>query len=276
MTRKQKQPGIPLRNRFFGALAGLSIRHKTIVFTLVGILTVASLICSPRLKILTTRQGMTREDLPEQQRYTRYMKNFGTPTQLVLLLEGDPARIKSAADDVAAALMRDKKWVRNVFYKVDISTLEKSGLYYLKAEDLEKGRKFLDDNQAWLRELSSSKSLADALGAASRYPKPSTPPVPDLEKPLKFIDFLMDQWSQFLSGTGRTKVDLFPKEVVDEMSKKAGGDQAAGGGYILGHGGRSALMFVQQSQNIDDSTFTVPFMAYCRKAAAAALKNIPA
>jgi predicted RND superfamily exporter protein len=275
MMKGQKQPKVLLRNRFFGALAGLSIRHKTIVFTLVGILTVASLICAPHLKILTTRQGMTRQDLPEQKRFNEYMENFGTPTQLVVLLEGDSARIKSAADDVAAALMSDRKWVRNVFYKVDISALEKSGLYYLKAEDLEKGRQFLDENQDWLRELSSSKSFAEALDAAGRFPKPAVAPTEDLEEPLKFLDSLLDQWSEFLSGAGRTKVELVPKSLADELTAKAGGAQASGGGYILGRDGRSALLFVQQSQVSDDSSFTVPFMAYCRQSAAAALKKHP-
>jgi len=268
------QPRITVRERFFGGLAALTIRHKVLLFSIVGVLTIASLISLFFLEIRTTRQGMTQKNLPEQIRFNRYMDNFGTTTQLVVLLEGQPDQVKAAADDAAAALSRDKQWVRNVFYRVDISTFEKSGLYYLKTEDLEKACAFLQDHRAWLSGLLSSRSLAVALDRMSTFPGAATSPSGVPGGVFPFLDALLGQWADFLEKPDQKKFELIPKDLAGKLAAEAGG-QMTDGGYILGRDGKSALLFVQQSKNIDETSFTLPFMAYCRMAIADALKRHP-
>ena len=268
------QSKVTVRERFFGALAALTINHKALVFTVVGILTASSLIAVPYLKVRTTRQGMAQENLTAQVRFNKYMDNFGTPTQLVLLLEGQQEQVKAAADAAAAALSRDKRWVRNVFYRVDISFFEKSGLYYLKTEYLEKARSFLQDHRAWLATVLSSKSLAEALDRMSTFPGASTIPSGELEGAFQYLDALLVQWADFLENPDQKKFELLPKVFADRLAADVGG-QMTDGGYILGRDGKSALLFVQQSKDIDDTSFTVPFMAYCRTSVAEALKKHP-
>src|SRR5512139_2288118 len=185
------QSKVTVRERFFGALAALTINHKVLVFTVVGILTASSLIAVPYLKVRTTRQGMAQENLTAQVRFNKYMDNFGTPTQLVLLLEGQQEQVKAAADAAAAALSRDKRWVRNVFYRVDISFFEKSGLYYMKTEYLEKARSFLQDHRAWLATVLSSKSLAEALDRMSTFFGASSIPSGELDGAFQYLDALL-------------------------------------------------------------------------------------
>ena len=265
---------VTVRERFFGALAALTIKHKALVFAAVGILTASSLIAVPYLKIRTTRQGMAQENLTAQVRFNKYMDNFGTPTQLVLLLEGQTGQVKAAADAAAEALSRDKQWVRNVFYRVDSSAFEKSGLYYVNREYLEKARVFLQNHRDWLAQVLSSKSLAEALDRMSTFPGVSTAPIGELEGAFQFLNALLVQWADFLENPDQKKFELVPKDFADKLAAEAGG-QMTDGGYILGRDGKSALLFVQQSKDIDDTSFTVPFMAYCRTSVATALKKHP-
>lgn len=229
------------RDRFFGVLSHLAIHHKTFVFIVVGLLTAGSLSCIPWLTIRTTRQGMAVKGLAEQVRFDNYMENFGTPTQLIVLLQGDTDKVKAAADDAAAALSLDKQWVHNVFYKVDLSALEKSGLYYLKKEDLEKARDFLQANKDWLTWLLSSKSLAEAFGHMSSFPGASGISAGKLETAIPILDAILVRWADFLSKPGQTSVELVPKELLEKLAGEEGG-QSADGGYILGRDKRSALL----------------------------------
>ena len=265
---------VTVRERFFRSLASLTINHKALVFAVVGILSAGSLIAVPYLKVRTTRQGMAQENLIAQVRFNKYMDNFGTPTQLVVLLEGQQDQVKAAADAAAAALSRDKQWVRNVFYRVDISFFEKSGLYYLKTEHLQKAHSFLQDHRPWLANVLSSKSLAEALDRISTFPGASSIPPAELEGAFQFLDALLVQWADFLVNSDQKKFELLAKDFADNLAAEAGG-QMTDGGYILGRDGKSALLFVQQSKDIDDTSFTVPFMAYCRTSVATALKKHP-
>ncbi len=126
-----------LRDRTLSALARLaSFSNGKAAYLVAAMLTLLSLLLLPRMEIHTTRQGMVREDLPVQADFLAYMREFGSPTQLVAVLEGETEEIKKAADAVAERLSQETDWVRNVFYRVDIDTFRRSALFYLPLEDL--------------------------------------------------------------------------------------------------------------------------------------------
>ncbi|MDP8223396.1 MAG: MMPL family transporter [Candidatus Lernaella stagnicola] len=264
----------PLRDKLFLALAGLAIRHRLRVFVAVGLVTLLAVSALPFLKLRTTRQGMHPPDLPEQIRYERFLEDFGTATQLVILLEGDTDAVKAAADAVAAELGQNGDWVRNVFYRVDLAYFERIGPYFLPLDSLQTADAWLAGHEAELRGLLASPSAATALAQLAQLGGSAKIDFAQIEKQLAGLQQGLDGWKRFLTGE-EENVALFGPESFEELLPPGSAEMLAAEGYLLGKDRRSALLFVQPAKTTDDCGFISPFMAYSRAATAAALKSHP-
>jgi uncharacterized protein len=269
-----KPDGPTVRDRIFLQFAEIAIHHRKALFAVVALLTLASLATFPFLKIRTTRQGMHPHDLPEQIRYERFLDEFGTTTQLVVLLEGDTDKIMAAADDVAAALTADPSWVRNIFYKVDLAFFEKEGLYFLSEENLEVFRDGLKQYAPTVAKAMQAATLSAAFDSMTDLSEGANVDPANAGEFLDGLDDVFAGWEKHLTGesTGPFELD---RDKLAKFFPMAGTEMVGKGGYLIGKDGKSLLLTVQQAQTTDDSSFITPFMKHCRAVTAEALAAHP-
>src|SRR5271157_4391812 len=93
----------------------------------------------PSLRISSSQQDLIPRDHPEQAKFIQFQKQFGVSDNLIVVLEGDSEVLKECADDFASEILKEKKWVKSVFYKVDASVLIKSAPLYFSQNDLKRG-----------------------------------------------------------------------------------------------------------------------------------------
>jgi len=264
-----------IRERFFSLLTSLATSGaRRAAYLLAAGLTVGAVFHHPQLEIQTTRQGMVSEDVPVQADLLAYMREFGTPTQLVMMLEGSPDEIRPAADAVAKALAHDPEWVRNVVYRVDMEAFRRAGLYYLSTDDLSAMRDFLAADPERTEALLAGRNLAgllaqlEGLTGAASLDSLSHPAVDQAEE-------LLDAWGDALRDDADSLVRL------DRLLESAVAGGIGGGtwldpeGYFLSDDGRLAFLFVQQAQSTDETGFIVPFVDHVRATAAEALHDHP-
>ena len=268
-----------LRKRIFSALSRIANTSAAWwVIAIALILTLVSAALLPRLKIITSREGMVDKNLPVQKRYIETNQEFGAQNQLIIVLEGDPKASKAAADETAKALLENSDWVKNIFYRIDLAPFKKSGLYYLSLDELTRFEKTLNDRNEILKNLFAKGDWIDVLNQLKTSFDDISPADLKDEKALNegflFADRFLKQWISFFEDPHKTGIEL-TDAVLGDQAKKRGMQQIDGEGYITGDKGRMRVLFVQQAHESDDIEFTLPFMDYCRSTVSAVLKNHP-
>jgi predicted RND superfamily exporter protein len=265
-----------LRKRTLAFLARLaSFADGKVAYAAAAILTLISLLVLPRMEIHTTRQGMVREDLPVQSDFLAYMEEFGSPTQLVAVLEGETDDIKNAADAVAEKLSRETRWVRNVFYRVDVDTFRQSSLYYLPTGNLEAFRDFLAAEPARNRTLLVDHDLPALLDLADRSASGASENV--LNHPiLDLAVAALEHWARLLEKD-EDQLELGLDQAIEELARGLLGAETwvDPDGFLLSTDHRLAFLFIQQTESSDSASFIVPFMEYVRREVSATLADYP-
>lgn len=267
-----------MRKKFFDFLSKNATSSRgTWIIVFSALLTIISLFLIPHLPIYTSRDGMVDEDLAVQKRYLEYNREFGTPNQLFLMVEGEPDKLRPAVDALAKSLVSNPEWVKNVFYKIDLEPIKKSGLYYIPLEDLTKVNDSLGEYTGLLSAMLENGSLADVLTELEKKTGEISPEDLKDKKAMATafdaIDRLFAQWLSFLKTPDKAELTIDDEifgEMAAEQDKSIDKD-----GYLIGNDGRMYIMFVQQSQPRDDTEFTIPFMDYCRKQVAETMKDFP-
>jgi uncharacterized protein len=267
------------RTRLFSALAKIAVSRAGIAVLIVAVLlTAISAVLGLRLPILTSREGMVSDELPVQKRYLEFLADFGTQNQLVVVLEGEPENVRAAADNIAVALKADENWVNNVVHKIDLSMFRKAGLYYLSIEELGQFRGELEKALPDLTAALANGSVVDLLKVAEGKARSvSVDAIKDdskLDPAFEAAEELLTRWAKFLDGEPGVNLD-FAEEVLFKQAASRGDSAIDANGYMIGNEGRMVMLFVQQSQSIDDTSFILPFMDYCRKTVAATLEQTP-
>jgi len=265
-----------LRDNIAAALTRLaSSRGRYVVYFFAALATVGSLILLPRLEIQTARQDMVSEDLPVQAAFNNYMNDFGTPTQLVCMLEGEPEQLKAAADAVAGRLRSGPRWVRNVFHRVDLDGFRRAGLYYLDPEQLAAVRDALTADPELASLLLARRDLAGLLERLLEETGSAGPE--SLSHPFfGLATDLLDCWLEHLASDRPAPVpDLL--QAMEESTAELRGAYAwiDPDGYMLSENRRAAFLFIQQAEKTDEAAFIVPFMTHVRAETARALEPHP-
>ncbi len=265
-----------LRDHIFLILTRLaSSRGRNLVYLLVILATLVSLILIPRLEIQTTRQGMVREDLPVQAAFNDYMNDFGSPTQLVCMLEGEPEQVKAAADSVAQRLSADPRWVRNVFHRVDLDAFRRAGLYYASLDQLQAMRDYLADDSQRATLLFTDCNLVDLL--KHLLAETGSVGIEAIEHSVFSLALdLLDHWRDVLEGGDAAGgPDLFLALETMAADQRGAYSWIDRDGYMLSGDRRAAFLFIQQAEKSDEASFIVPFMTHVRGETAQTLLDYP-
>jgi hopanoid biosynthesis associated RND transporter like protein HpnN len=268
-----------LRDKFYAFLSKCAVTSRA--WWIIGVaaaLTAVSGVLMTRLPILTTREGMVDSRLPVQKRYIDFAADFGAQNQLIILLQGDPAETRAAATDVAAELLGEKEWVKNVFFKIDLETMKKSGLYYLPLPELKKLDAGLKQYRPLLSKVFAAGTWAGVLGVAEieagQISQTAMSDKKAVAEGFEIADRFLGEWQKFLETPEQATFALGEK-TMGEMAARFSDSRSDEQGFLIGDHGRMKIMFVQQSQSIDNTEYVVPFMKHARAATARALRKHP-
>ncbi len=126
-----------LWNRALRAYARLVVSHPGRVLLTLVVVAAASTFATTRLRINSNQLDLIRQDLPEVQRVKRIIDMVGGAGFLTIgLRSNDRQTLHRVADDVDAMLVRDKKDVRSVSYRLPIEFIQKNIGLFIHTEDL--------------------------------------------------------------------------------------------------------------------------------------------
>lgn len=127
-----------LRERILKKTVNFVTTQHSFILVLAVLLTLFSLTWSALfLETKTGRIDLVSEKNPACKRFLNFLDNFGSPDNLVILVEGETAVVREkAVEKLAVRLREEKNWVEEVFYRVPVEFFEKKGLQYADEEML--------------------------------------------------------------------------------------------------------------------------------------------
>lgn len=264
-------------SKLLSLLYRLAIAHRRQVYVALAILVPMAGLIATRLTISTSQKALLPPDHPVQLEYQSFVEEFGAVDALIAVVHGDdPAALKPVADSLAAALRAERRFVRNVFYKVDLSLMADHAPYLASIDELRAlgeaiarhpeaiaridGMTSLDAVLATLEEAldrgadGTTAAKGERGGGVALDPEALVPAVDALAG-------FFGEWRAFLDDPGRPAPDP-----IEALMRRAGAqdERARAGGYVGSRDGRMLFLFVQPTDSSDESAFLDPFLAEMR------------
>ena len=228
----------------------------------------------PVLKISSSRADLISKTHPDQARYLKYMEEFGAADNLIVVLDGDPDDLKSIADDTAEEILKQKKWVKSVFYKIDTLSLIKNAPLFIPADKLKEGIDIVKKNSAEINGISRINNLNSLLGMVKNAANnPAFATRPDLAPGLiSAMDSFIGEWQQWIKNPKKNKIDLADKIIPkgNEMGMLLKSE-----GYLFSKDFKLLFMFVQPQSSNDDMSYLKPFVGDIKKTVDSVIQKNP-
>lgn len=228
----------------------------------------------PVLKISNSRANLISKTHPDQARYLKYMEEFGAADNLIVVLEGDADSLKSIADDTASEILKQKKWVKSVFYKIDNFALIKNAPLFIPEDKLKEGLDVVKKHSAEINSLGRINNLNSLLGSmkmAANNPQLASKPelAPGF---IKAMDSFIGEWRQWIKDPKKNKIDLADKLIPEgnEMGMLVKSD-----GYLFSKDFRLLFILVQPQSSNDEMDYLKPFVGDIKKTVDSVIQKNP-
>ena len=152
-----------IRGKTLEWLFALALRRGKLLLAVMGASTVVLACFIPRLTIVSSYSALVSPDRPEQARFLEFLQEFGAADDLVVVLEGEPEVLKANAPRFAREISREKKLVKNVFYRIGLERMLARAPLYAPREALREGVDALIREQALVRSISQVGNLPRLL-----------------------------------------------------------------------------------------------------------------
>jgi len=229
----------------------LVLRFPVLTLVIGGALALgAALYSNYRLEFQTNRLDLVNPKSEFNRLWNDFVQEFGDQEDdVVVVVEGaKPEKVLAARDELALAILREKRFFHTVLSRIDPSKLKSKGLYYAAPEMLQQIEAFLDqvepivrDNWAWL----NVGNMAREMGSEWRRAAAQGQPVPAEARGhlLRFLDSL----HAALAGRYQSpwpQVQLPPSSAEQEQSRQ-----------LLAKRGRMAFILLRLVYDEDQSDF---------------------
>lgn len=250
-------------------LATLVLRRyrETVVITL--LLAVAALFSVPRLRIDNSRRDLVAKDNVPNNRYLEFLDDFGTASNLVVILEGgEVATRRAKADAIAEALKGKPDRVKDVFYRLNLDFYATHGLLFLPVEDLQRMSNTLIENRKWIESLPSFSSLQNLLEFLSRKIESEVrlgnEPPSDAATQLASLQSFFDELYHWISQEKERSTAILDRLFLRESARAKDYDEK---GYFVSHDRSFLFLFVQPRDPSEDPRVVIPFVDMVRATA---------
>ena len=156
-----KQRLVALEKRALRACArGIVAYAKTALAGCLLLTVAASLYTARHLELVTGRNDLISTEKRYLQLDEEYSEEFVGVDQVAVVVEPqDIPQGKAFVTRLGERLAREQEHIAEIFYRVDVSSLEGKKLLYLPAEDLRDLRRSLEDSQEIIHELLTNPGL---------------------------------------------------------------------------------------------------------------------
>ncbi|MFN8609572.1 MAG: MMPL family transporter [Vulcanimicrobiota bacterium] len=244
------------------ALASLSTRHPRAV---VAFALASALICLvtafQRLSFTVDRTDMLDPRHPVQRNWQAYRQEFGTASDYVVIVKGDPEKARLALEDLGQRLEANPQVFSNVLYRLDLPQLLRSSLYYLSLSSLKALEAEVEGAQQLLKPLSSKSGLEGLLRDLGR-PGSARDVANRLAGSLPMLNKILESLVVCLESRGEVSAPSFLAEIssdipeLQELHLKPGQKTF----YITVDDGHGYILLVNardQSGSYESSLFTI-------------------
>lgn len=267
-----------LREQVLKKVADFVYTQYPFIIVLAIFLTILSLAISGIF--LTTKTGridLISEENPACKRFLNFLEEFGSPDDLVVLIEGaSRADRKKAAEALAKALNKEKKLVQRVFYRVPLDYFLDRGLQYAGTETLRqlldstrRQESFLKDTYGRWDLTAYYEKLNTGLEESFRQRKPLSGGAAAGLAQLTRMTASLKEW---LKDPAYDQLpDLFKKPETDQTKNPV----FQSDGYIASKDGQTFFMFVKPSHTKNDFKFIKVFIKSVENLVSEIQKKIP-
>src|SRR5688572_1776220 len=107
-----------MRERLLVWLSHRIVARPRTILVAAALLSALGVALSVNIQVSTSRNQMMPPGHPDQRQFSNFLNEFGTPNQLAVVIEGgDEAGRRRDAEQLAAKLLQNREYVREVYYK---------------------------------------------------------------------------------------------------------------------------------------------------------------
>jgi Predicted exporters of the RND superfamily len=262
-----------MQERLLEFIFDLGRRRGRWVLGFVIATTLAGAALATRTRISTSQRDLIPADHPVQRDYLAFEREFGAADSLIAVLDGEPALLKPAADELAAELRQETALVKSVFFKIDLALMRDHAPLYLTLAQLQEARAGLAQQGPLIEQVSRIHNLPDLLSTIDQgfaRPELALDPVA-VNALLTGLTGFFSEWRSFVADPARRDLGL-PAGLLAGAEVP---DVVRSGGYLTSHDGRLLFLFVQPTSTSDDETFLRPLLSTVRAAGERVFKRHP-
>jgi predicted RND superfamily exporter protein len=279
-----------MHTRIVRQLLSWSLDHSRTVFVVLGVLSVLSAFAASELRVEAGHSKMVGADALHTRRFNAFIREFGSPNSLVVLVKGGdemarrevtrrlaeelPSNVRSApgamcrADDPPHA----PGCVRSVMARIDVEPFAEYGMLYMPPDQLTTLVERLQDETlgagllVQTRGLSSLfEGLTEGIEAHMGDTLPETEGDDTPERAIDNVARVIDVLRQRVEGAPGPKTPPLLEALIEQADISAG---QLGGmdriGYLSSADGALKLATVRMAHETDDPRSVIPFVGYVR------------
>ncbi len=281
-----------MRDRLLASLVGAALTNPARSLRRAGLLTLLAACALPFMRIDTSHSGMVDPNNPEWRNYSDFQEKFGSPNQLVLLVQGgNEAHRRALVDALTAGLPgpegdfgcdedaapKATGCVRDLVARIDLDALMGRALLFIPT-DILRGtvEALLEREELDLKRVQGLRGVTDLIALLADLVESQEDPEALTEDGERTARELMDLLGKFLDELALRVKDperagLSFEQALFDRSGDRGVDSA---GYLSSPDGRIKLAIVRPYLESDQPQHVLPMVAYVRAQVAAATEAL--
>ncbi|MCB9558260.1 MAG: MMPL family transporter [Deltaproteobacteria bacterium] len=278
-----------MRDRLLKFVAQAVVNRPKHILLIGLMITVIGAAIAPGIQIAAGYSSLFSPNDPTQKRFYSFLKRFGSPSVMFLLIEGGDREARRAlvtrleqalpgrktADRTARcrsdAAIGAAGCVRDVLGHIDLEQLKRYALLFLPQASIDRMTKLLLERRERIGEVVAARDIAELVEALTHElqqnaaaPEASAKNKHQAEAALNWISSAIGAVDARLRGDQRALSDIVLPQRLRSVSSAI--DQA---GYFVDREHKMSVVFVRPHNDADDPDVVTPFVGYVRRHAAA-------
>ena len=280
-----------MHHRIVRQLLSWSLNHSFAVFAVLGVLSVFSAFAATELRVEAGHSKMVGADALHSRRFNAFVREFGSPNSLVVLVQGGdersrrevtkrlseelPSNVRSAPGTLCRAddPPRAPGCVRSVMARVDVEPFAEYGLLYMEPEKLQRLVERLEDDTLGAGLLVQTRGLTslfegvtEGIEAHMGDALPEGEDGAGTEKAIanvaRVVDVLRSRLDEAPSQDTPPLLEALIEHAEVSEGQLGGMDRI---GYLSSADGSLKLATVRMAHETDDPRTVIPFVGYVRQ-----------
>lgn len=252
----------------------LTKAHSKAVLLAFGVLTLSFGLIALNLNISTSQRALIPKNSQVAKDYAEFVEDFGAIDNLIVVLEGEPDKIRALSELLSAQYQSLTNFVKNTFHRADTSFFKQRALLFVPTEILRQAHGILEQQQTLIDDIAMTSNLPSLFNQIEesfsdkhlQWDPQTTPYL------LKGLAWLFAEWAAWIDQPNRMHINP-ESEILNALGD--GQEKISKDGYLVSYDNRMLFIFVQPTSANDDAVFLRPFVQSLRKTTERVFKQHP-